>query len=1146
MPTPPPPPPLPPRATTLLLRLWLWACCLCAPCIAQAQPEVPPPAAALVRAKMLLRHAQAIASAPLLAGDLALRAQGIATAHSPQAEQNQVVLAVEFTCARLPVCEQPREMAKLTKALGIRTGERLGAGRAVALERLLKMGVWEQVSVDVNPRPGGVAVHIRALGAPIVSDVDIVGVDPPPFREEIERLLLFREGQPWRTSPQVEKAQLASLQELYAREGYFNATISLLSHRVSEREVAVTLRIDKGRAMKLCNLGIRGLNAIDYPTARTIIVSELSLLARFLGFVEPTFTERAFRQGQEALLTQYREQGFYQARIVGKEQRPDLDTGCMSVLLDVEEGVKWRVIYRGNQAWSDADLEEDALFKQTGYVDDTTIKNEVDRIKSLYATRGYPFASVTWQVVREERYRPSLTFLIEEGPLQEVHSISIKPAQGTRRDAASIPGLGDQALLESMNTRPFGVFELGGYLQNAELLADFARIEESYARQGYHGALVEAYSLRRDLKDSNELDVVFWLREGPRSRVESTKLDLSSDPQRRPLTMEAQAQLRALLRLNAGSPYTQEQSRADTARLKQWYASHGYPMAVITTTCELADGSVTDCELPSRPASCVVRRASELEGACRWERPEGGGAGAARYRCQRLRPGSQCTELLEALEPWRQVKVRHEVDPGPCVQIQHVLLVGNVETDDDVILDEFEITSGTRFDVQDLLVGQSNLRSLGIFDSVSVEAIGLDAAAAVREESNAALLISVDEGRSQYVDFSLGIQGRDLLDTLRRRLLVLGEVQYNNTNLFGRAQSIRPRVLGAVDVLQLQNLGEETSSQSPLGVDYFTGVELVYNHPRFLKASLGIDRLLLTVAPYYLLDYLAVTTNNLQREEYGVRTELRKNLSAQVDRLFVTLGLVGKQVATRLPEAGLFTSEGLPLFSPRRTIGKMYVDVTLDRRDSPLNPSKGFFFQLSPQWVSGDALGAAGDAIDDSFLRLTASGSVYAKLGPSLIFGQGVRAGRTVPIFGRESPVPDDERYVLGGVNSLRGFPESGVFVQTPSYRNLLRGGEAVLNSNSELRYPLIKQFNVYGAMFWDVGLLADCFDDEDTTRRIGCLDDAFPPGDPLQKVRTSAGIGVRYLVADQIPLLLDYAALLNRQPGESFSYLHFNVGYTF
>ena len=162
------------------------------------------------------------------------------------------------------------------------------------------------------------------------------------------------------------------------------------------------------------------------------------------------------------------------------------------------------------------------------------------------------------------------------------------------------------------------------------------------------------------------------------------------------------------------------------------------------------------------------------------------------------------------------------------------------------------------------------------------------------------------------------------------------------------------------------------------------------------------------------------------------------------------------------------------------------------------------------------------------------------------MLGQSLRYGHVIAPFGRDVPVPDDERYVLGGVASVRGFAETSIIANYGSWRDQLRGGQFVLNYNAEVRYPLLRGVGVWAATFADVGVLADCFSDANTTQAVGCYEDAFPASDPISKVRASAGLGVRYLIADQIPLLLDYALLLDRRPGEGFGNLHFNVGYSF
>ena len=155
------------------------------------------------------------------------------------------------------------------------------------------------------------------------------------------------------------------------------------------------------------------------------------------------------------------------------------------------------------------------------------------------------------------------------------------------------------------------------------------------------------------------------------------------------------------------------------------------------------------------------------------------------------------------------------------------------------------------------------------------------------------------------------------------------------------------------------------------------------------------------------------------------------------------------------------------------------------------------------------------------------------------MLGQGLRYGQVFPLAGRETPIPIDERYFLGGVRSLRGFADNEVgpfsASQTPD------GGEFSLAYNAELRYPLIPTLGVYGAVFWDTGVLVDC----SVGGGRSCWKDAFGSG-PLEEIRTSAGLGIRALLLDQIPIILDYGTVLNRRPGERFGQFHVNVGYTF
>lgn len=1056
------------------------------------------------------------------------------------------ILSLELECAPQVCDREPGLRQTLRRLTGLEPGQPFAIERIQrAGERLFKTGMFANVDVQTDFTPEGVGVTIALEGAILIRSIEFEGVSPPPFREDLERVLSYRRGQPWLNDEDRASSQLRSLNSLLRREGYFRSEVSMRTERAPSDPLRVDLTfvLDKGPRLQLCELGVRGIQAMNYSEARALLLAERPIWTRYLDFLRPVYTERTLRAGQEALVQEYRERGFYQARIVDKavtpiEDRPE----CVRVLVDVLEGPRWETTFRGNEVFRARELREALPFAQTGYVDEGAIEEAAERLAKLHATRGHPFARVEWREERRDRYDRELIFFIEEGPRLEVRQVELVAAGGGARAARPVEGLGDEELLEGLRTRSFGLFESGGFVQDEALLSDMAQIEQSYRERGYLRAVVDGFVLTVE-EAGQGLDVQIIIDEGPRSFVASVEVEGGERG-------GSLGQLEAL-QIGAGASLQLLQVRADGARLKQRYAAGGFPMAEVVTRCRSASGQPHACEQPRLPGRCVVRSFDQLseEGVCQWETVDG----RRRRRCQRRRTGPDCQWPEWAFG--EQVTVTHAVTEGPQVRVSDVLLRGNLHTRDGVILGEFALEAGDRFDVRELLRGQANMRSLGLFDSVSVEAVGLDEGAAELEQAEAALIVSVEEGDYQFVDFSFGLQGRDLLNNnTRRRLLLVGEAEYNNRNLWGLAQRLQPRALAAVDLLQLSALstglgtGALEAPEAVERVDYLIGLELVYNHPRFLKTWLGVDRLLLTVAPYFLRDLLGVTNNNLLREEIGARAQVRKNLSELLARLLVAGGLEGKLVTTREQESVAFTPDGERLFAPRRTVGKFFIDASLDRRDSPLNPTQGFFLQFSPQWVSGDALGqGAGDAIADSFLRMTLAASGYLDLGGGVVFAQSVRFGQIVRLFGRQTPVPPDERYVLGGVSSLRGFPESGINAQTRSFRDLLRGGEFVLNTNSELRYPLLARYDIFAATFLDVGVLADCFaDGQNTSTPAGCYEDAFPAGQPLAKVRASAGFGVRYLVAEQIPLLLDYAMLLNRRQGESPSYLHFNIGYSF
>lgn len=1029
---------------------------------------------------------------------------------------------IDFQCD-LDLCRNPVSIAKLRELSGLYVGMEFSR-RAVrrAERRLGQTGFFEQIDITTKLDSRGIALEIRGLGAVLIRRVEFEGVEGAPFESDLRKLLIYRQAQAYKKDATKASTQLWTLKNEFEKFGYFGTKISISVRPIPGKNhlVDIIFRVQKGEELEICETGFRGLRSLNYERAREELLAGHSIFVRRFGIFAPNFTTDRFKEGLEALVKHYRDLGFFQARIVGKVAKKDPQRGCVDMLVDVSEGPHWDVEFRGDLEFSIDDLRSELPFLDSGFVDPEEIRRAERAIRQLFETRGYPFAQVTGSEERRDRLDRALIFDIDSGPQLKVDAIRL---HGNNRFEAD-------KLLANFGTRTFGLFTEGGYLQGEQLLDDLNHLEDFYHSEGYLKARVTRFELRL-MPDDDALRIHIYIDEGELTQVRQVRFRGN-----RTLT---DGILNAEVQVKTGGAVMPLQIRADRSRLIQVYTSYGYPLVEVETTCHALSGERVACEAPSLAAECVAASMEDLDELCHWS----SGAQATQI-CPRIRDTSRCEPQGGISQA--EVRVQHTIEEGPFVRVGELLLKGNFTTNTGLIYQELPLTTGDVFDVNELLKGQGNMRSLGVFDSVSVEAIGLDRQVKSQENATAALLISVEESSNRYLDFKFGFEGRDLLSDARR-LLVTGETQYNDDNLFGRAQRFRPRLIGAFDTLQLFRAGTESAglaSADPVKeLDYLIGAELIYEHPRFLKGWTGVDKLSLTISPFYMLDLLGVSEENILREEWGLRLNLRKELEEILQRLYVSFGIEGKQAALWTPADP--TVGGLRVFSPRRVTGKLIPEVTLDRRDSPLNPGEGYYIQAQPALVSGATLAQGGEsAIEDAYLRLLLRVSYYLQLTDELVFGQGIAYGHIVPFFSRDRLVTEDERFHLGGGGSVRGFGNDAL---GPLRNEVPSGGEFMLNYNAELRYPLIRQINLYGAVFFDAGLLADCFSSTaNTAVRVGCYDDAFGGEGPFENVRTAAGLGVRYLLADQIPLVFDYGMVLDRRPGESFGTLNFNLGYSF
>jgi outer membrane protein assembly complex protein YaeT len=224
------------------------------------------------------------------------------------------------------------------------------------------------------------------------------------------------------------------------------------------------------------------------------------------------------------------------------------------------------------------------------------------------------------------------------------------------------------------------------------------------------------------------------------------------------------------------------------------------------------------------------------------------------------------------------------------------------------------------------------------------------------------------------------------------------------------------------------------------------------------------------------------------------------------DRLRLQWGYTWKTI-DYLPTEG-----GEPLLLGHR--GFLPLALIGDERDSLTDPRRGVFWtatsELARTWLGSDA----------DYVRLYGQLFAYVPLGP-LVWAQGYRAG-IVP--GDFTLLLIENRFRAGGPTTVRGFEQNAVGPRSPSGLSL--GGQAVAVLNQELRFPIYRSLK--GGIFWDAG-----------NTWITAAEWS------LKDLRQSAGIGLRYMFPFG-PLRIEYAWILDRQPGESAGRLVFGLGHAF
>lgn len=420
-------------------------------------------------------------------------------------------------------------------------------------------------------------------------------------------------------------------------------------------------------------------------------------------------------------------------------------------------------------------------------------------------------------------------------------------------------------------------------------------------------------------------------------------------------------------------------------------------------------------------------------------------------------------EVAVAADPTKaargRVPVRFDVTPGHLFHFDGVTVKGTDRLRADFLPKRFAHLQGEKYDPEKLDETFREMLRTGLFKNLRISQTPVG-------ESKLRLDLTAEEAKSRELGATIGAGSYEGV--------VIG-VRLGDRNLFGRGRPV--------------SFGVDYSQRGLRG-------ELLYVDPWLFDTRFSLRSRL----------YSAVRDEDgYSKNEIGWRFDVaRKVLShlevgAFVEQQNVTLTANGIDPAQLGPTDYFFTSVG--------------ITASLDYRDDPINPSRGFIFTNATDFSLIDG--------EPAFTRYTVRFSYYVPV-KKLLFAFGARSGLIAPITERAN-IPIDVRYFSGGGTTVRSFAERDLGPQSASGDPL--GGEFFTIFNAEMTFPIVG--SLQGAAFVDAGNLT-------TSDDVGLTD-----------MRYAVGLGLRYKLPIG-PLRLDYGVNPSPNADESRGAFHFSFGFAF
>jgi len=743
------------------------------------------------------------------------------------------------------------------------------------------------------------------------------------------------------------------------------------------------------------------------------------------------------------------EDGYYRARVTA-ESTSNADTDQVDVLFHVTPGAQahvGEVKVTGSSSLSSAEVQSIAHMDSGDRVTAARVSDSLQRLRKRFQKQNRALAQVS---IAEQQYHPEsnavdFTFQINPGPVVAISAEGYHISRGVLKK--EIPVYEENAVDDDLLNE--GKRNLLDYLQT----------------RGHFDATVD---IQKQF-DAKTMRVIYQIDPGPAHKL--VLVEIRGNKEFDTKTLLSRMEIQPASRFLSHGRYSGVLLKSDVATIEGLYRSNGFRQVQIQTKVDddyrgsenqlavhlnidegpqtrvgqlhiLGNQQITAAELPE-PSTQPGQPYSEQDLANDRER-------ILNYYFNNGFPnaGLDITAQDSAGQPNRE-DVTYTIHEGERFTVNRVMVAGTEHTRDYVVDREVQVQERQPLSQQGMLDTQTRLYNLGIFSQVDT---AVQNSEGTDPQKN--VLVQVQEAKRYTFTYGLGL-----------------EFQTGTSGSQGTT-GVSPRV--GFDVTRLNFLGknETLTFQSHVGRLQQRGL-ISYTIPKLLDSDKW--KLIYTIFYDNSLDVATFTSQRLEgkidlRQQIGnpgTEPGTRPGPSS-FDYRFEFRRVKASNFASK------FDPNLIPLESAPARIGGPGFTFIRDKRDNPLESTKGNYFTLDG-FASSGYFGSQAD-----FGRTLAQNSTYQAFGgkgqagrqfvfarsttigvQQLVRGTRILApGACLPTPTVQNPcpstlslVPLPELFFAGGGNSHRGFGLNQAGPRDPA-SGFPVGGTALFVNNLELRFP--------------------------------------------------------------------------------------------